>query len=747
MTGAGEVQDTPLEIKDKTLFFRGKPVVTLEGGYSFFFMERDGIEYWLNQVIDPSGEITTQWVKHEEDKDPVFLARRYVTLKGLEDTHKTRDNHLIDKITKEGIGKDEVNTFFDEIGPFIQINNLNKPPGDLGPGGALEEPPESFQDYPENIQRGALKVIEDPKWDVLKFLKGVISEVHIGDDPEIEFNILKEFSLHVEDGETVNIRIMGDTDTGKTDLTKKVLNIVPTRWQQDLTSVSPKFLYYANTLREDYNHIVFNDIMDNLDMLPLLKIMTDNLQDRKKHKTVIEKQAVEMEIPGKNTVTITAKKDINDPETERRFLHLNPQEDPDHKKEVKEHIKRMGIHGAPDSSLKFKICQAIFDKLTDTPFKVFNPWIECLEVDDLGNTDIKIFIGLVKARALIYQEDREKIGNDTLLGTRGDVEEVLKLWFKIAPLQQFKINKKQVELLKELPVYDEDIYKISLREMKEEDNTTLEGVTGKTLNELAQKIGYSRNSIRNWIYGEKGKDKPGLEDLGFTITKSSNPEKKNSPLLLYLNPQKKDYVKSLKEGVSVVSAVNNKIDSTFEGLEGKRSIIYYYLLYVNKLQVSIGDICKNPLFEKLSSTVKTDKEVHNIICSTIEALKTVEVEERDPVDNIVHSPTSGKIDNPSGTMEEPLNEDKDLNPLSNPEIYSTYNTENGKEGPKTKNLLTVDKLLQYIKDNPNNLEALTLELSQVEDTEIKTVENVIKLAMNKGLIRDPGTGILEVVED
>ncbi len=759
MIGEGEVKDTPLEIKDKTLFFRGKPVVTLEGGYSFFFMEKDGIDYWLNQVMDPAGEITTQWVKHREDTDPEFIGRRYVTLKGLEDTHKTRDNHLIDKITKEGIGKDEVNTFFDEVGPFIQHNNLNKPPGDPGPGGDLETPPESFQEYPENIQRGALKIIEDPQIDVFQFLKGTISKVHIGDDPEIEFSILKEFSLHVENGETVHDRIMGGEDTGKTDLSLKVLDIVPTRWQLKLTSLSPKYLYYSKKLREDYNHIVINDFLDNPDSLGLIKVMTDNLQDRKEHHTVIDGTAVDMEIPGKITVTITAKKDINDPETERRFLHLNPQEDPDHKRRVKEFIKRAGITGSLDSSLRFELCRAIVDKLTEAPLKVFNPWIECLQVEDLGNTDIKIFIGLVKARALIYQEDREKIGNDTILGTRGDVEGVLKLWFKIAPLQQFKISKQQLELLNELPVYEEGIYKEALRD-RDDGNSLEEGTTGRTYKDLSTTLKKPVSTIRTWIKGysnkNTGQEKPGLESLGFIISKSSNPGKEKAPLLFYLNPEKKDYLGGLKEEKTYLNNVESKINDIIIGLNSEKEVISQYLLYLNKSKIIIRDIYKNSNFEKPPSIVKTDKEVYNIICSTREALKTVEVEEIDPIDYICNSLSGEKIKIPPGTMEEPLNEETPRKPIINNELNMIKIGENGKERPKDEKLLLVNNLLQYIKENPNTLEDLTLELSNIigpdEDPKKKAkredhIRKILTKLVKGGKLRDPGTGILEVVGD
>lgn len=646
----------------EALKFRLKPVVPIKDGFSFYFTEKEGWEFWLAQTVEYNGGRSTQWIKMGND-GPEYLGRKIHNKQGLEVQIKSRDDQLW-KQAKRYINadKDEVEAFFDELGAFIQQNQAIIYPS-LGEPEDEEEKddtniPERFQDYPPRIQEAALEIVESP--DPLQILKAGVGSVHIGDEPEIEFSILKEFTPHVLDGEPVHSRIGGITDTGKTDLVKHSLKIVPARYQQDITTLSSKALYYDTTLREDYNHIVINDFLDSPDALALIKVMTDNLADKKVHKTVIDNEGVNMEIPGRNTVTITAAKDINDPETERRFLQLNPQDDPNHTQKVKEFIRKSGVTGTVDKSLIFQICQAVFDLLTEKSLKVFNPWIEGIDVIDKGFTDIKIFINLVKARGLIFQDHRYRIDDETILGSREDVEAVARLWVQIAPLQQYKLNKKQVDLLKELPVYDPDIYRLSLDNLDDDETGSLEGVTGRTYKELTKKFKVSRGTIKRWIDGYEDKQKqlykPGLNDLGFIIKKSSNPGNDNSPILFFLNGEKKEYVESLKVGSDSVHGVHFQMDTLFMGLNGVKKIVDLFFKYVHFSPEQREDKIF-PFLEDAPIEVKTDEDVYKIICSLKEAIKTLPGSEVDPVEKILYYLTSWKNGHTSIIQENTLNDD------------------------------------------------------------------------------------------
>ena len=612
------------DINLSPLNFRDKPVITDENYSNFYFKVLDGVEYWIKQTKKDSG-FYTEWIK-VEGSTASPLHRKISSKHGLEVIVKNRDNELIKTLQNRiNIDKIDIKSFLEEIGVFINENlDVIYTDGIVDDNGGIDEitPPQSFEDYDDDIKEAANQIIQSDN--PLKVLVNAVGKVHIGDVAEVDFLVLKEFTPYVLNAEPVHCQIAGSTDTGKTDLVKHVSKIVPERYQLDIQTLSSKALYYDDTIRQDHNHIVINDFLDSPDALGLIKVMTDNLTDKKQHKTVIDNEGVTLDIPGRNTITITAAKDINDPETERRFLKLNPQEDADHQNEVKNFLKSVAITGTVDQSQLFLICQATFDKLTENPVNVFNPWIDSIDLKNKGFTDIKIFINLVKARAVIFQKNRKWIGDNTILGSKDDVIAIARLWEQIAPLQQFKLSKKQIELLKLLPVFDQDIYDESRKAMKEEQGT-LDGVVGITYTELAKTLGKNRNTIYSWVNGYYNKQtqasKPGLADLGFILKKQSNPDMEKSSTLLFLDPDKKEYVNGLKHGLKLVKDVEKDLNIGFNYASPLNKVAELFFTYVKNIG-GVGEDKKIPKIRYYSGEVKTDEDVYNTICLVQEALKS-----------------------------------------------------------------------------------------------------------------------------
>ena len=627
------------DINLSNLNFRDKPV-SIDSDYcNFFFKETNNAEYWIEQTKKDSG-FYLEWLKIE-NSTAKHIHRKIPCRHGLEVKVKNRDSDLI-KVLQNHIDKSDIEIFLEELGVFINENHEIIYPiyPDLDDETEVIQEnmlPESFEDYPEDIQESVNKIIKS--FDPLKALIDAISIVHIGDIAEVEFLILKEFTPHILNAEPVHCQIAGSTDTGKTDLVKHVSKIVPERYQLDIQTLSSKALYYDDNLRDDHNHIVINDFLDSPDALGLIKVMTDNLTEKKQHKTVIENEGVTLDIPGRNTITITAAKDINDPETERRFLKLNPQEDKNHQNNVKKFLKSSGITGTVNQGPLFQICQATFDKLTKKPLNVFNPWIDCIDLENKGFTDIKIFINLVKARAIIFQENRISIDDNTILGSKEDVLAVIYLWEQIAPLQQYKLSKKQVELLKLLPLYDSDIYIESRKAMRQEQGT-LEGVVGITYTKLAKDLGKNRNTIYSWVNGYYNQhtqaSKPGLVDLGFIIKKQSNPDMEKSSTILFLDPDKKEYVEGLNEGFTLVNDVEKDLNIGFSGGNPVKKIAELFFTYV-KNNIEVKGFEKIPKIEYNSKDVKNDEDVYKIICLVQETLNAAPEISNHPVEKIINT--------------------------------------------------------------------------------------------------------------
>ena len=623
------------------LNFRDKPIIIIADYCLFFFNKYEEVEYWIAQTKKGSG-FYSEWVT-VEGSTANSLTRKIYSRHGLDVKVKNRDNELIKGLQNNiNVDKMDIKIYIEELGVFITANfdviyNSPIPEGDKTDGLEIVKLPESIYDYSDDIQIAADKIILSI--DPLRVLINAVGTVHIGDVAEVEFLILKEFTPHILNAEPVHCQIAGSTDTGKTDLVKHVSKIVPERYQLDIQTLSSKALYYDDTIREDHNHIVINDFLDSPDALGLIKVMTDNLTDKKQHKTVIDNEGITLDIPGRNTITITAAKDINDPETERRFLKLNPQEDTKHQNNVKDFLKSSGITGTVDQGPLLRICQATFDKLTEIPLNVFNPWIDSIELENKGFTDIKIFINLIKARAVIFQENRMWIDDNTILGSKEDVISVARLWEQIAPLQQYKLSKKQVELLKLLPIYDPDIYTESRKAMRDEQGT-LDGVVGITYAEIAKALGKNRNTIYNWVNGyynqQTQASKPGLVDLGFIIKKQSNPEMEKSPTLIFLDPDKKEYVDSLKDGLNLVNDVDNDLNIGFTTENPAKKVAELFLTYV-KNTGGVGGYKKISKIEYSSKKVKTDEDVYNIVCLVQKTLKIAPEIIDNPIEKILSS--------------------------------------------------------------------------------------------------------------
>lgn len=608
-----------ISLKDKQitdLSFKGKPIAVDGKAALFYFGEYDKHEILL--LIEKDLKYNFQWVCNSKK-----ISRKHSDHTGLH-IHKTmRDNKITnDLINKIKVPEDNIKSFLDELGIYLeehedQIFNTDK-----------EEQQDEhvytcFDDYPEDIKKTAADICKSDN--PLGAFKNGISIIHEGDDPEIELSVLQHFTNRVLNGEPVHGRVGGGTDAGKSDLVLNCLKIVPERFQQEIQTLSSKSLYYDTELRDDYNHIIINDFLDSPDSIALIKVMTDNLNKKKTHRTVLDtkdgKKGVILEITGKNIVVITAAKDINDAEANRRFLHQNPKEDKKHKKNVKNFIKKVGITGIGDTDLIFEILQATYDKLTENEFNVFNPWIDCMNLEDKGFTDIKMFINLVKARTIIFQEHRHKIDEDTILGSKEDVIEVTKLWNAIAPMQQYKFSRKQVELLSLLDEY-----------------TKIEGTDGqlyypdgKTYNEVAEALDVKRNTVYSWINGYYNENtqsgKKGLAELGFVITKSSDPDNENSPKHIYLNPEKKEFIESLKQGFDLDNLIEIDLNIEFNVDNPKNMIIKLYLEFVNYKTGSYKTIKNDPRIQKLKRSVKTDEEVYNIVKNVKEVLNDLPIVE------------------------------------------------------------------------------------------------------------------------
>lgn len=115
------MSNLPEKVDEELPYFRDKPVKFLPGGYSIFFREINGLEYWISTERN-GGSYLVQWVEIDGLK-PVKFHRKLSNRNGLDVENKKRDQNLAGYLHgRSGIKKEEIKEFLEEVGIYIGDN-------------------------------------------------------------------------------------------------------------------------------------------------------------------------------------------------------------------------------------------------------------------------------------------------------------------------------------------------------------------------------------------------------------------------------------------------------------------------------------------------------------------------------------------------------------------------------------------------------------------------------------------------
>ncbi|WP_042701874.1 hypothetical protein [Methanobrevibacter arboriphilus] len=196
-----------------------------------------------------------------------------------------------------------------------------------------EYPYKTFEDYPENIQKEALKIIE--QGDIIDEMLNACNITHEGNRNELKALFLVEKSLFI--GEPVHYKIGGERGVGKTDIVLVSISIIPDHYVFIFRNPSPKYIHYScKNFNEDYNIIINDDTSLNQASTELNKSITDSNDKEKRHDTVIDGKAVTFILPGEYLGIYNLAKDIEDNELLDRLFLGDIVEDNHNKKQLKE---------------------------------------------------------------------------------------------------------------------------------------------------------------------------------------------------------------------------------------------------------------------------------------------------------------------------------------------------------------------------------------------------------------------------
>jgi len=593
--------------------FRDKPVIVSANTAMFFFKKFKDKEIWFS-IEKTEDSYYFSWIRDNE-----HLCREIPNKASLSMVKTKRDNlimkKLIDKIDE--IDKSDVSDFLEDLGLFL-VNNEDDI---FNQDQTLQNTINGFDDYPEHVQEEARQIVKNNPF---KFFEEVINITHKGDTKAKRLVLLSIASLFVKNAKPVHQGFKGTTGVGKTSITNKTAAIVPERYIQKIRDTSPKYIYYAaDSFNPEHNIFLFDDVVLNDVIIELLKTITDNETKNKVLKTVIEQKAQELKIPGNALVLCTVARDILNTELDRRLMYNNPKEDEDHTREVKEMIKTNSKLGFDLNNEKIKqlylIANAVFELLIKNPIKVYNPYLEFMNLEDKNYTDIEHFSNLVKARTLYFQEKRYKI-DDIVIGNIEDLKDVTDLWGSISAMQNYKIDMQQIEFLKKLPLYNHEHF-LRMVEAWEMNKTDFNNSKNYTCNYLAKELNVSKSQVEHWVYGRKGSYKQGLEELGLVKPMQIDPEKRLSPKILYFNENKKSVHDALNSDLGYIQIPTNDGMYSFKSLKEKRDIIIGYLLIHTEYNVRV--IYKNisQFLENHPEPLESDEDVYIFLKSVMEYLK------------------------------------------------------------------------------------------------------------------------------
>ncbi|MBP2045145.1 hypothetical protein [Methanobacterium aggregans] len=245
--------------------FRGKPVQQAGDGFSLFFKEVNGYEYWLSEEKRGSFYLV-QWLELTDSESRRFH-RKISNRNGLDVENKKRDVSLTNYLhDKTGVEKAEISQYLEEVGIFIGENRLELSPVFEEPELHEKIPPEKeADDIPEEKRKELIQLLKRP--DLLSFIDEALYER----SPDDGFIIGEVESKHTLNFNCLGARLglstintlKGDSSIGKTNTanvvtglhrTKKVGSLSDTalKYADDLENID--ILYIQETLEEEFKN-------------------------------------------------------------------------------------------------------------------------------------------------------------------------------------------------------------------------------------------------------------------------------------------------------------------------------------------------------------------------------------------------------------------------------------------------------------------------------------------------------------
>lgn len=454
----------------------------------------------------------------------------------------------------------------------------------------LDETPQSFSDYPEDIQHQALQVISEGT--LFQEIQKSVSLTHQGHKTTRNALILMESSLFVGDG--VHGLLGGASGGGKSDLAFAIALNFPDKHVRILRNISPKNIYYDfEAYDNDFNILIFDDIPFTDDLVNLCKELTDNTKKVKELKTVINGKSYNFRLKGKYEVIITYAKTIPDEELANRLFNVGVSivDKGESQEQVSYKIRDNNIVGGNDNLIFERnrlTIQACIHYLIEQKARVYNPFLSIFNPTNYNNRDINHFINMTKARTFFEYAQRKQIQvNEDVsitIGSYEDLNFVHEIWAKDEEAQLHKLSERQKQILDLLPEMTNNEAFNHVEDLNNKLNAQSRAYVKQIkddeplANSLARKLKCNVHTLKHDLDRVSEGTHKSLLEIGLVEKIKLDEEKRNSPNFYY---KIKDEGKGSNPDESTMQTMKIQFAHSINSSIVKQKIIIDLLYYAN----------------------------------------------------------------------------------------------------------------------------------------------------------------------
>ena len=308
------------------------------------------------------------------------------------------------------------------------------------------------------IKEKALILLRD--LDLVEARREYIAKTHYGNVHAIDALTYICDSTYLGHKNVIHADIIGESQAGKSTVTVKSLDLMP---QEDIISfseMSPKYIYYKSKDTDFSNKIIYIDDA-RTEHIPILKTLRNDSDGGLSHGTVIDGEAVDMEITGRPAVIASSVKPLRDLEGQaanRSFLitieKLSKELEKNIHAKIRQNIGKGAMSASSGQDEERLVLQEASKILRDEGIKDVLVPFDAEEPEGSGNRATAQFTRLIIISAFIHQFKRPILhvgDNKYVIAVYKDLQNALDIWHGLGLAHTLKLAPTGLRLLKLLP--------------------------------------------------------------------------------------------------------------------------------------------------------------------------------------------------------------------------------------------------------------------------------------------------------